>query len=76
MSVFLVNSSGVSFAMSFMYELSTMATFIEPPPEPPPSSSSSSPQPASTSPASSAAINPKRAVPLMVSSSCLVAGDR
>src|SRR5687767_9797071 len=60
----LVKSSGVRSAMSFICGLSTMATFSEPPPDPPPSSSSS-PQPASTSPTSSAAIDPRRTIPFI-----------
>src|SRR5215207_8003536 len=59
---FFVNSEGVSFAMSFIWGLSTMATLTAPLPDP---LSSSPPQPATTSPKNSAAINVARTVPLM-----------
>src|SRR3954452_22884596 len=73
---FFVNSEGVSFAMSFIWGLSTMATLIEPP-DPPPPLSSSPPQPATPSPTNSAAItiNVARTVPL-ISLLLEVAGDR
>src|SRR3954471_4968886 len=63
MPLFLVNSEGVSFAMSFIWGLSTIATLIEPP-DPPPLSSSS-PQPATPSPTNKAAINVAPTVRLM-----------
>src|SRR6266540_7385467 len=72
---FLVNSEGVSFAMSFIWGLSTMATLIEPRPDPPPPLSPP-PQPANTSPANSAAMNVARTVPLMFPLFLEVAGDR
>src|SRR4029453_8876835 len=59
---FLVNSEGVSFAMSFICGLSTMATLIEPPLDPPPPLSSSPPQPATPTPTNSAPINVARTV--------------
>src|SRR4029453_17177065 len=62
---FLVNSEGVSFAMSFIWGLSTMATLIEPPLDPPPPLSSSPPQPATPSPKNSAAIKVARTVRLI-----------
>src|SRR6185436_5088403 len=64
MPLFLVNSEGVSFAMSFIWGLSTIATLIEPP-DPPPPLSSSSPQPATPSPTNKAAINVAPTVRLM-----------
>src|SRR5215208_1562996 len=73
---FFVKSEGVSFAMSFICGLSTIATLIEPP-DPLPPLSSSPPQPATPSPTNSAAItiNVARTVPLM-SFLLEVAGDR
>src|SRR5215211_3313533 len=72
---FLVKREGVSFAMSFIWGLSTMATLSEPPDPPPPSSSP--PQPAPPSPTNSAAIpiNVARTVPL-ISLLLELAGDR
>src|SRR6266576_3485690 len=74
MPVFAVNSDGVSFAMSFICGLSTMATLIEPPFDPPPEAGDppedellEPPQPATTTPttASTAATDPRRRVRLM-----------
>src|SRR6266516_3976217 len=84
--VFLVNSEGVSFAMSFICGLSTMATLIEPPfvPDagvPPPVDADlllEPPQPVATTPttASTAAAHRGPIVPLISVSSCFVGGQR
>src|SRR6476620_8423500 len=73
MPVLEVNSEGVSFAMSFICGLSTIATLIDPPLEPVPEAGdplvdelSEPPQPATTIPtAATAAIDPRRRARLM-----------
>src|SRR3954447_17727665 len=75
MPVLEVNSEGVSFAMSFICGLSTIATLIDPPLEPVPEAGdplvdelSEPPQPATTIPtAATAAIDPRLRARLMAS---------
>src|SRR2546421_7455963 len=87
MPIFAVNSEGVSFAMSFICGLSTMATLIAPPfvPDagvPPPVDPDlllePPPQPVATTPmtASTAAADRSPIVPLISLSSCFVGGQR
>src|SRR6266540_319956 len=68
MPVLAVNSEGVSFAMSFICGLSTIATLIAclPPPEAgDPPLFEPPPQPATTTPTTANSAHPRRRVPLM-----------